>query len=456
MELTKREFLKFSGAAAMFGASHFAFGAAAGGKVRLAAIGTGNQASSDLHNFLGTGMAEIVCAADVWDESLAWVRKEQPGAKLYKDYRQMLKECAGAYDAITIAIPDHLHCVAFLEAAKYGVPVFCEKPLAHTLAETLAMMRVAREKGLITHVGMQGNSDPGTPRLREWVESGELGQVQEAHIYCNAVAFFYKLDPHLIDVPRPVPAGLDWELWQGPAKRRAYFDTAAPGGKWRSWWPYGEGCLTDWVCHIFGPLQQALDLDLPTAVTCDSDVFDVGKSPLAFPLDPKYTFEFAAKGARGPLKVFWYDVDRTAPRPLGLDENEPFTPLDGWAGAWLKCEKETVMYGSHGAGGVRVVPNAHNAKFRQMPAKYPRVNGGHYREFLSAVLERRPTNTPFEIGGKATMVGLLGTIATRFPGRRLEFDGKTMRFTNCPQANAYLKPEWTEAAMSEWGGELRI
>ena len=142
MNMTKRDFIKIGGGAALAGAAFPSFAAKSGKpayggrKVRIAAIGTGGMARGDLSNFLRSGKAEIVCAADVYEPSLAWLRKAQPKAKFYKDYRKMLAECAGTFDAVTIVIPDHSHCVAFLEALKYKVPVFCEKPLGHTLAET--------------------------------------------------------------------------------------------------------------------------------------------------------------------------------------------------------------------------------------------------------------------------------------------------------------------------------
>ena len=187
MQLTTREFIGLGGVALAGAALPTWAGKSkatpcAAPKVRLAAIGTGGRGHTDLHNFLRSGLAEITCAADVYAPALDWVRKEQPKAKLYADYRKMLAECAGRYDAVSIMTPDHTHCVAFLEASKYNVPVYCAKPLAHTIDETLAMMRVAREKKIITQVSHHGNSEPGTPLLREWMESGIFGQAVEAHV----------------------------------------------------------------------------------------------------------------------------------------------------------------------------------------------------------------------------------------------------------------------------------
>lgn len=427
-------------------------------KVRIAAIGTGGRGHTDLHAFLRSGLAEIVCAADVYAPALNWVRAEQPQARIFSDYRVMLRVCAGQYDAVSIMTPDHTHCTAFLEAAKYNVPVYCAKPLGHTFAETLAMMRIAREKKLITQVSHHGNSEPGTMLFREWYEAGILGQAIEAHVFCPCGQGYYTANPANIDNPQQVPDDLDWELWQGPVRRRSYFQTLVPRGDWRSWAPYGEGCVGDWCCHLMGPIALTLDLDLPIAVTVDAPGFDPRATPYSFPQAPHYTFEYAAKGKRGPFKFHWYDVHRAPPRPAALTETDRFDPVhDGWAGGWLKCEKETLMFGQTGLSGLRVVPHARHLAFkpRRPPAKYPRIRD-HWAEFLEAVQQKRPANTPFELAGKYTLMGLMGTIATRFPGRRLTFDERQMRFTNCDAANALLVPDWTDEARATYGAAIGV
>ena len=111
------------------------------------------------------------------------------------------------------------------------------------------------------------------------------------------------------------------------------------------------------------------------------------------------------------------------------------------------------MYGSHGAKGLCIVPQERMRAFKRPPAKYPRVRN-HHEEFLKAVLEKRPANTPFELAGKVSLMGLLGTVATRFPGKRLEFDSQKMHFSNCDAANKLLKPEWSEQALATYGSYL--
>ena len=110
------------------------------------------------------------------------------------------------------------------------------------------------------------------------------------------------------------------------------------------------------------------------------------------------------------------------------------------------------MFGTTGAAGLRVIPHSHMKAIKPSlpPKKYPRYKD-HWAEFLRAVQQKRPANTPFEMGGKFTIMGFMGMIATRFPGRRLTFDPVSMRCTNIPEANALMGPDWTDAARAEYG-----
>jgi hypothetical protein len=191
---------------------------------------------------------------------------------------------------------------------------------------------------------------------------------------------------------------------------------------------YGEGCLGDWSCHLIGPVATALDLDMPTAVTMDDERgFDPKKTPFSFPHAAHYKFEFPAKGNRGPLIYHWYECMRRAPRPAAYEPELPFdTVKSRWCGGYLVCEKETLMFGATGASGLRVIPHSHMKAIKPHlpPKKYPRYKD-HWAEFLQAVQQKRPANTPFEMGGKFTIMGFMGMIADIFSGAMHSF-GRVM------------------------------
>ena len=126
---------------------------------------------------------------------------------------------------------------------------------------------------------------------------------------------------------------------------------------------------------------------------------------------------------------------RRGPRELEEGRNPPGT------GAMVIGDQGALMYGSHGAGGVRLIPEARMRDYKQPEPKLPRVPG-HHQDWLQAIREGRPAGSNFDYGGPLTELGLLGVIAIRLPGTKLEWDGDQMRFTNCDQANCHLIPTY--------------
>jgi predicted dehydrogenase len=205
--------------------------------------------------------------------------------------------------------------------------------------------------------------------------------------------------------------------------------------------PYGGGAIGDWVCHVVDPSFWALDLDMPVAITAEVEGYDPKEHGDTFPRGTKLTYEFAAKGKRGPVKLYWYDGKMRIPRPAELDEE---TKVVG-TGAVVRGSEGVIMHGSHGAGGVRIVPEAKMKAYKRPAPSIPRVpRGNHQHDWLNAVREGRPAGSPFESGGRLSEIGLLGTVAIRCPGKRLEYDEKAMRFTNDEEASKLLTHQYRD------------
>ena len=149
-------------------------------------------------------------------------------------------------------------------------------------------------------------------------------------------------------------------------------------------------------------------------------------------------FQYVEKDGR-PLVIYWYDGSYQVPRPTELEAEREFKTIGG-AGAYLIGEKGTILHGSHGAGGMRIIPEAKMQAYKRPPQKYPRIKEGHYKNFLNAVRENHPAGSPFEYGARLSEVGLLGVIASRIPGKRLLYDSAGMRFTNSEDATRLLHP----------------
>ena len=406
-------------------------------KINLAAIGGGGQAGSDLGNMADEN---IVAICDVDERRAADSFRRWPNAKRYKDFRKMFDEMSKKIDAVLVGTPDHTHAVAAMAAMKRGKHVFCEKPLAHSVAEVRAMSKEAAKRKLITQTGNQGHSTESIRVFVEWVRAGAIGQVKEVHAACGGMRDTYNrlrnLEKVMSEKPE-VPKELDWNLWQGPVPARPYHPDYLPWN-WRGWTPYGSGAIGDWVCHVVDPSFWALDLDMPTSIQAETDAYDPVKQVDLYPEGSQITYEFPAKGKRGPVKLVWYDGKRGIPRPEGLEagRNAPET------GAVIIGTSGKIMHGSHGADGCRLIPEEAMQAYKRPDATLPRVKAGHHKDWLEAIREGRQASSPFEYGARLSEIGLLGMIAIRMTGKKLLYDSQKMKFTNCDEANKWMNPPY--------------
>ena len=410
-------------------------------KVRLAVIGCGGQGGADLG---GMADEDIVALCDVDDRRAADSFGKFPKARRFKDFRKMFDAMSNDIDAVLVATPDHTHAVATLAAIGHGKHVYCEKPLAHSIGEVRAMRKAALEKNVITQVGNQGHSSESIRVFCEMVWSGAIGKVSEIHAGCDAFKDVYCQTRHqqmLQTEKPPVPSELDWDLWLGPLTDRPYHSAYLPFN-WRGFSAFGSGCIGDWVCHVLDPSFWALDLGLPTAITAETKGYDPKKHAEFYPQGARITFEFPAKGDRGPVKIIWHDGDFSIPQPEELTK-ENRTVIGN--GAVVIGDQGKIMHGSHGAGGCRLIPEARMKDFKMPEKSIVRVKGGHHQnDWLDAIRANRQAGSNFEYGGALSEIGLLGMIAIRRSGTRLEWDAEQMKFTNDDEANQFITPTFRQ------------
>ena len=407
------------------------------GKVNLAGIGVGGQGGGDIR-----GMADgnnIVALADVDSKKAAKIFGDFSDAKKYKDFRKMFDEMERSIDAVVIGTPDHTHAVTAIAAMKRRKHVYCEKPLAHSVAEVRAMMKAAKQANVVTQMGNQGHSSDSIRLFCEWIWDGAIGKVERIDLGCGAV------NSALGNLERakagePVPDTLDWDLWLGPAQQRPYSSTIHPYN-WRGWVPFGNGTIGDWTCHVIDPVFWAFELGSPTSITAEVKDYDLKTQGDAFPAGDQIVYEFPAKGKRSPITLHWYSGTEKLPQAKELEPGR--NGVD--TGAYVYGSKGVIMYGSHGAGGVRIIPEAKMKEYRQPPQKIPRVRGGHGGDFIQAIREGRKAGSDFFLyGGPLTEVAMLGVIALKMPGTKLIWDGANMKFTNNAEANQYVNPPYRE------------
>jgi predicted dehydrogenase len=437
--LTRRHFLRTaSGSIAAFSvvARHVVAGSgstAPSEKLNIAGIGVGGRGADDLGPLSSAN--NIVALCDVDSRQAAPTLKKFPDAKRYQDFRKMFDDMEKRMDAVVVATPDHFHAVAAMAAIKRGKHLYCEKPMAHSVFEVRQLMQAAKEHNVVTQLGNQGHSFDTIRDFCEWIWDGAIGQVHTIHCGCSAVNSGIDQLSQLKET-HPVPETLDWDLWLGPAQNRPYHPAYLPGN-WRGWVPFGNGTVGDWTCHVVDPVFWALDLGLPKTIQAQVKDYDFKTQGDAFPKGEITTYEFAARGNRGPITMHWYSGNQPIPRPSELPEDEkPVT-----TGAVVMGDKGTIIYGSHGAGGVRIIPQSKMDAYQRPAKTIPRVKD-HYQDWLSAIRNGAKAGSDFSYGGPLTEIAMLGVIAIKMAGTKLEWDASNMRFSNNSEANQYVNPPY--------------
>ncbi len=215
-------------------------------RIRMALIGSGSRGRSVTGSFLQHGDVECVAACDVYRErldlGLQTIAKAQPGRKVeaYEDYRHILDR--GDIDALLVATPDHWHHKIVIDAISAGKDVYVEKPLSNTVERAVEALRAYRNSNRVVQVGTQQRSMSHFQEAGQLVQEGQLGRVTHAVLQFGGSG--YGSAP---EQPVPVPDGLNWDLFQGPAPRRPFKQGRL---RWRGWWDYGGGLITDWGVHL--------------------------------------------------------------------------------------------------------------------------------------------------------------------------------------------------------------
>ena len=410
-------------------------------RLNIAAIGIGGMGGA---NIAACATENIVALCDVDDLCGAKAFAAYPDASRYRDFRVMFDKEHKAIDAVIVATPDHTHAVAAMEAMRAGKHVYCQKPLAHSIYEARRLTEAARETGVQTQMGNQGNSSDQMRRLCEWVRSGALGQVREVHAWSDRPVGGDPWSDFPImkrpDKTPPVPDTLDWDLWLGPAPERPYHPIYTPL-TWRGFWDFGTGALGDMGCHILDPAFLALDLGAPESVQATTTHYEPDISAETYPRASIVRYRFPARGDMAPLTLTWYDGRLKPPVP---DDFAPAMRL-GANGAVLIGDKGTAVHGSHGAGGLHFLPLETMRDQPEPPQTLPRVpqrENAHEQDWIRACKDGNPAGASFEYGGPLTEMVLLGVLAMRVKDRKLLWDGENLRITNDKEADALVNPPY--------------
>ncbi len=408
-------------------------------KLNMAGIGAGGMGGGDIGVLTNLG-CNFVALCDVDEERAAGTFQAHPTAKRYKDFRELLDKEAKNIDAVSVGTPDHIHAIASMAAIRAGKHVYCQKPLTHTLHECRELTKAARAAGVATQMGNQGHASEGSRLTNEWIQAGVIGEVREVHVWSDRAGNMWKQGVgRPTDMP-PIRASLDWNMWLGPAQGRPYHPSYAPTA-WRGWRDFGTGALGDMGCHIIDHPVWALKLGAPshveTRVTIDGSVLADGKPNFeTYPIAAIIYYDFPARDNLPPVRMTWYDGGLMPPAPPELSSGQRLPDN----GVLYIGSKGKMFHGSHG-GMPELLPHALHEEAAKV-AKTMSRSPGHYEEWVAACKGGPQAVSNFDYAGPLTETVLLGVLALRAPGQRLEWDGEQQKITNAPELNQYVHTEY--------------
>ena len=369
---TRRSFLKrAAGAAALAACPAIAPRSILGGegrrapsdKITMGFIGIGNMGGGHLGGFLGNGDVRILAVCDARQEVRERSKKSVDATYrnndcvMYEDFRKMLLR--PDIDAVLIATPEHWHAIMVIEAARAGKDIYCEKPLSHSIVEARAMVNAVRRYGRVFQTGSQQRSESNFRLACELVRNGRIGRVRSVHVAVGGTSFE-------ADLPEePIPYGLDWDMWTGPAPLRPYNSVRASGdygGGWRFVRDYSGGMMCDWGAHHFDIAQWGLGMDTSGPVEIfppegkDHPVltYVYGNGISLYHMDGPGAGKVPVPTKRGVNGILfvgdegWVEVNRgyfrTGPEeigkePIGTDDLH-LNESPGHAADWIRCMRE--------------------------------------------------------------------------------------------------------------------
>ncbi|UCF33944.1 MAG: Gfo/Idh/MocA family oxidoreductase, partial [Phycisphaerales bacterium] len=328
---------------------------------------------------------------------------------------------------VLIATPDHHHAPAAIRAIRLGKDTFVQKPLAHNIYECYALAKAAKKHKVLTQMGNQGHCSGRIRRVCEYIWAGAIGKVTEAHAILGRNFGGTGGRPPA----KPVPKGVHWDEWIGPAPYRDYHDGLHPFS-WRSWRQFGTGTIGDMACHNLDALFWALKIGEAKSFTIEC-LTQSGGSEEKFPQNNVIRWEIPARGDMPPVKVYAYDHGKLKSEVMKQAEKKYGRKF----GEYTLFVGDRGLFGSDG----RFLPEEKAKEIPEPPRTIPRAHGGPIEDMFHA---RRHGTTPCsnfpDSAGPLTAFALSGHLAMfAGVGKKLQWDVKKMQCTNMPEINEYVR-----------------
>ncbi|MDR0743597.1 MAG: Gfo/Idh/MocA family oxidoreductase [Tannerella sp.] len=388
-------------------------------RIRVGLIGCRSMGWGNLTDFLLHPDVDCIALCDIDRKVLEnragevrQLRNREPD--LYGDYRKLLDR--KDIDAVIVGTPDHWHCLQMVDACAAGKDVYVEKPIANSIAECDAMVAAAKKYGRIVQVGQQQRSGKNWHEMKHYIDSGKLGKIVRVEVWAN-----FNYGALSLPVPdSPVPEGVDFEMWLGPAPKRT-FNNERFHGSWRMFWDYGGGLLTDWGVHLLDMALWGMNVKgMPEKVIGMGGKF-------AFPQNSPETFDtLSVLYEYKDFLIQWSNVAGTETGPYERNYGVAFKGTNGT----LVANRESW----------EVLPEGNKAEYiRSLPDLQDHKN--HVFNFLTCMRERSSdTACTIDNGSLCAKYAHLGNISARV-GAALIYDDQKKTFNN-KEADKFLKPDY--------------
>ena len=434
-EITRREFLHKSGAAAaavgigMAAAQATgrasAQGSAPSNKILIGVIGCGGMGVGRLHQAMANRDVEVIAVCDVDDGHAQRAARDVQNRygrppKVFRDFRRVLD--MKDIDAVIIGTPDHWHALPTVLACQAGKDVFVEKPISHNIVEGRAMVNAARRYKRVVQVGTQQRSEGPFYSAVQTIKAGKLGKITHVHIL-----FHENSAPHGLGRPPDgtPPAGVDYDLWLGPAPKRP-FNPLRFHGNWRWFFDYGSGKIGDWGIHHVDIVHWAMDPDNGASIGPVTATSYGGKLVMDDIRDTPDTqeavFKYPPRGDQPPwvltISVRWCNGRGVDGKNYGI-----------------------FFYGTEGTlyvdrGGMEIWPE-HGQQIQPEENR----NWSHMDNWLECIKTRRKPVADIEYGHRSTVVPHLANISLKL-GRSIRWDAQKEQCVGDREANQLLFREY--------------
>ncbi len=443
-ELNRREFLNdatrtsaaSAAATALYLGAKPAAAKGANDKVTLGFLGVGGRASSLLRGFLQRDDIDVAWLCDPDSRRNAHMSDAVRDAtgktpQRVQDYRKVLDD--QTVDAVVVATPDHWHSPLTVFACQAGKDVYVEKPLSHNIWEGRKAVEAARKYNRIVQVGTQNRSLQYNYRAIDYINSGKLGRIPLVKV-CNLKPG----SPFTAPADEPTPPEVDYNLWLGPARQRA-FNTGHFHENWHYYWEYSGGDMANDGVHQLDLARWVIGKVFPKSVYCHGGNFAFDHDDNETPDTQTATYDF------GDMQLVYEQIgygDTIRKTDMGVRNGDMFP-------YWLQNSTRIELYGTKGlmllgrhGGGWQVFTKTHQRKPQVVEEQYGRfANEEHFGNFIDCIRTRQTPNADVEEGHRSAILVHLANISYRLGGRKLNFDPQTETFLGDEEANALLRRE---------------